>query len=193
MASPTAAGRTDSPTTSPSAVLPDEYRDLERYGFDDWSGARRCFGPLGRHSGACEELAANLRPLVKPELPAVRGSVSAAVDAATFVTGQAMVVDGGLPRPSCGRGHYANPPVPICSPLWDEEALSDGCQSAGSTRVTSVHVRNAALKVDHFWKPHPTTRPLVMSAFVIGRDLSGGHRALSSCRRGPSSHCEHHL
>jgi hypothetical protein len=76
----------------------------------------------------------------------------------------------------------ANPPVPICSPLWDEEALSDGCQSAGSTRVISVHVRNAALKVDHFWKPHPTTRPLVMSAFVIGRDLSGGHRALSSCR-----------
>ena len=34
MVSPTAAGRTDSPTTSPSAVLPDEYRDLERYGFD---------------------------------------------------------------------------------------------------------------------------------------------------------------
>jgi hypothetical protein len=25
--------------------------------------------------------------------------------------------------------------VPICSPLWDEEALSNGCQSAGSTPV----------------------------------------------------------
>lgn len=39
---------------------------------------------------------------VKPELPAFRGQFSAAVDAATFVTGQAMVVDGGLPRPSAG-------------------------------------------------------------------------------------------
>jgi hypothetical protein len=32
----------------------------------------------------------------------------------------------------------ANPPVPICSPLWDEEALSNGCQSAGSTPVISA-------------------------------------------------------
>ena len=47
MVSPTAAGRTDSPTTSLSAVLPDEHRDLERYGFDDWSGASKMFWPTG--------------------------------------------------------------------------------------------------------------------------------------------------
>jgi hypothetical protein len=38
----------------------------------------------------------------------------------------------------------ANPPVPICSPLWDEEALSNSCQSAwfdgGDQRSPPVQV-----------------------------------------------------
>jgi hypothetical protein len=57
----------------------------------------------------------------------------------------------------------ANPPVPICSPLWDEEALSNGCQSAGSTRVISVHARNAALKVDHFVEASDHSTPCYVS------------------------------
>jgi hypothetical protein len=43
-------------------------------------------------------------------------------------------------RPAAG----ANPPVPICSQLWDEEALSNSCQSAwfdgGDKRSPPVQV-----------------------------------------------------
>jgi hypothetical protein len=103
MVSPTAAGRTDSPTTSPSAVLPDEYRDLERYGFDDWSGARRCFWPTGPPQRGMRGVGGKSAPPGSSQsCPRSGGQFSAAVDAATFVTGQAMVVDGGLPRPSAG-------------------------------------------------------------------------------------------
>jgi hypothetical protein len=63
MVSPTAAGRTDSPTTSHQRYCPMSIGTWSGMASTTGVGLEDVFGPLGRHSGACEELAANLRRL----------------------------------------------------------------------------------------------------------------------------------